>query len=1726
MIYQSLTLGNLVVSLCMKIINSVVVVGLYYGFLTTFSIGTSYLFLLRALVMEQGTEKMVSATTGFIMGQLIMFISIYYAPLHLALDRPHTITALALPYLLFHFFSHNHKDVFDYGSTTRNSMRNFSIQCVFLNNLIFPLFNHFFLPSSMLARLVNIYMFRCNNKMLFVTSGFVGWLIGHILFIKWLGFVLVWIRQNKFKLKKLIRLNKYLVYTTYFVSDLIDSMAAVFSILLFVLCLYEAGKMPSPILTFKMYECSKLEEEEERDVEIERAFEMKWTNQEQKGFTEEDPFLSEEKADPNKIDETEDELHFRFTETGYKNRPVSDSDSEESYLMNMNENHDNSRFKIFENKDLFFFNKPLFLTLLFDLNRWNQPFRYIKNNRFEWAVRKEMSQYFFDICQSDGKERISFTYPPSLSIFLEMIKRRISPHTLEKSSSNELDNPWVYTNKQKVKNFNNELRNRIEALDKKDKKKKYILLDILETRTRLCNDDSKKEYLSQRYDPFLNGSYRRTIYKSLSPSIRKKTWLNNFIEKFGINRIHDLLLPDTDYDEFEQKINRFDKEPLSTEIVTDENGQDENGQKISIKSIRLEEISKKVPRWSYKLISDIELELDDCDGEIREDYDIRARRAVPEIVFTANEQDLDPTIVNPSPSSEPEEVFFMRYIFASDFRRGLIKGSMRSQRRKISLGEAYQPHAHSHLYLDRIRKFPFFVYGAARRIVGVIKLILKIRNWLPKWEIVKTFRTRERELDEKNQQKAHSEEMRITAAESWDFITCGQIIRSALLLTHAYFRKYILFPSLIIAKNIGRLLLSQRPEWSEDFQEWNKEMHVLCTYNGVPLSEREFPSFWWVQGLQIKILFPFHLKPWHKSNLESSEKDLMENNNEKETFGFLTVFGVLTDRPFGLPRKSRSFFWKPIFKELVKKMRKLPKRALLVFKKQIKLFQQVSKETKKWVQKWVQKSSNQRIHESFNQIPSPSQKKSSVTEKKMTEKEKKMKEKIKEKEKKIKDTTDRTSTIRNQIERIKKDKKKGTPRINNLSPNKTSSNAKRFEKWEILKRRTAGLIGKLPLFFKSFIQRIYTDIFLSIMNIPRMNTELCLESTKEECLESTKGDYNNEGKQERIHNSNNEGKQEKINKKKKNRIPFISTIKKTLDSLSKNQIISYLFSNLSCLSQAYVFYKLSHQLSNSSKSVLQDQGSPFFLKPEIKAPFETQGMGYSGYEMNHWKTCLRGIRGHYQYDLSQIRWSRLIPEKWRNTVHQRGIAENANFSKCHSKDQLIDFKKQKQFEVYSLSNQKENFQKNYRYDLLSYQFLNFENKRECCFYRSPFQGNTNQEISYKTADRKYFDRKILNFDLRQKVGSKALITIDTNRNQKIQIRNQKTQIRTNNSFRIPKKDLLIPDKKDLLIPEINPPNSDKGFFEWNRELWFFPEFGLLYNAYKTKPWVIPSKLLLLKNSEKGKKQEIFTAESELDSFLKRFFIYQVELDETLDDKMIDNLKLFCFLLRRKSLPEMLVSLVERRKFHFDVMPIGLDDDEYTAMELKDGLFCLESIPLPLSGKKDGQFLMYQTIGTSLVDKRKQQTNQKYQEQRYLSKNNFDEAISAHDRISRNRDKNHFDLLVPENILSFRHRRKFRILISLNSKNRNDVDRNPVFWNGKNVKKSRQVSHDNNHLDREKNQLKLMKLKHFLWPNYRLEDLACMNRYWFDTNNGSRFSMLRIHLYPRLKIPFKFVKIRR
>nr|YP_010027695.1 Ycf1 [Zanthoxylum oxyphyllum]QOS47861.1 Ycf1 [Zanthoxylum oxyphyllum] len=1827
MIFQSFILGNLV-SLCMKIINSVVVVGLYYGFMTTFSIGPSYLFLLRARVMEEGeegTEKKVSATTGFIAGQLMMFISIYYAPLHLALGRPHTITVLALPYLLFHFFWNNPKHFFDYGSTTRNSMRNLSIQCVFLNNLIFQLFNHFILPSSMLARLVNIYMFRCNNKMLFVTSSFVGWLIGHILFMKWVGLVLVWIQQkNSIRSNGLLRFNKYLV------SELRNSMARIFSILLFITCIYYLGRIPSPIFTKKL-KVKETSETEERDVEIETTFERRGTKQEQEVSAEEDPspsLFSEEKEDPDKIEETEEirvngkekkktkhEFHFRFKETCDKNSPVYET----SYLDGNQKNSKLQIFKLFKEKKekyLLWFEKPLG-TLLFDYKRWTRPVRYKKNNRFENAVRNEMSHYLFYTCRSDGKEKISFTYPASLSTFLEMITKKISFFTTEKLSSDEFYTHWNYTNDQKRKNLTREFRNRIEVLDKGS-----LILDILEKRTQLYNDKTKKKYLPKIYDPLLHGPYRGRIKKFFSSAILNKTYIKNKIGTLWINKIHNIILIN-DYNEFEQTIDRVNRKSFSREEVgslftehereqidSEEQIQilkflfdavitDPNDQKIRKKSIK--EISKRVPRWSYKLIDNLDQELGEYDENVRGEHAFRSRKA-KRLVVSVDHQ-------------TKEDVTLPRYLEQSDFRRYIIKGSMRAQRRKTFICKPVQANAHSPLFLDRIDK-PFYL---SFDISGLMKVIF--RNWMWKNNDQKLSgytNERPRKLDKKTKKKpkkeryTRQERVRIKQAEGWDKRFLTRVLRSSMLVIQSILRKYILLPSLIIAKNLVRILLFQDPEWSEDFKDWSREIYVKCTYSGVNLSETEFPKNWLTEGIQIKILFPFRLKPWHRSKIQSPHKDA----KSEADFCFLTALGLETEMPFGSPRKRRSFF-EPIFKELKKKIIKLKTKSFIVLRvfKEGKI-KELSKINLREIDELVETQknsilSNQKIHESSIEILSMDWPNFSRTEKKMT------------------DLTNRTSRIRNQIYKITKENQKvSLTQETNISSNKTTYSAKILDSskkiWQIFKKRNTRLTCKSYFYLNFFIEKLYRNFFLSTLTIPRINAKPFSESTRKKMKIIEKN----------IHN--NEENPEIINKTNQNRIHFISTVKKSLSKISnKNSKISCNLSSFS-QSQAYVFYKLLQApIFNFSnlRPVLQYHGTSLFLKNEIKDFFEKHGI--FNYQLRHkpfwnfgrnpWKNWLSG---HSQYDFSQIKWARLVRQEWRNKANQHCMAQNQNLTKrdSYEKNGLTHCEKQHFFEADSLRNQKSNFKKHYRYDLLSYKLINYEDKKDSYIDRLLGQVNNKEEYYYnynikkgklfamlggilinnylgeddimdmeKFLYRKYFDWRIFTFCLRNKVNIEAWVDMDTGTSS-----NQNTKIRSDNYKKIDAINKRGPFYLTIhQDEEINPSNQKGTLFDWmgmneevlscpisNLEPWFFPEFVLLFNAYRRKPWIIPIKLLLfnfhgngkkiltgkneadlfisstqkedlelsnqskeekeladqgnpgsdaqkqvslgsvLSNQEKDveenytrsdmkkrikKKQYKRETEAQLDFFLKKYLCLQLRWRGTVSfrEKILNDMKVYCHLVRLINPSDVTIASIQGGEISLAIL---ITKKDFALRELtKGGMLIIE--PRRLSVKNDGQFFIYQIVGISLVHKNKRKITKRYREKGYVDKKNFDEFIAKHQKMTGNRNKNHYDLLVPENILFPKRRRELRTLICFNSKNQNGMQRNPVFCT--NGKIRGHILDKKKDLSREKNQL--IKLKFFIWPNSRLEDLICMNRYWFSTNNGSRFSMVRIHMYPRLKI---------
>ncbi|RZC63934.1 hypothetical protein C5167_025676 [Papaver somniferum] len=318
-------------------------------------------------------------------------------------------------------------------------------------------------------------------------------------------------------------------------------------------------------------------------------------------------------------------------------------------------------------------------------------------------------------------------------------------------------------------------------------------------------------------------------------------------------------------------------------------------------------------------------------------------------------------------------------------------------------------------------------------------------------------------------------------------------------------------------------------------------------------------------------------------------------------------------------------------------------------------------------------------------------------------------------EKKTEDLADRTSTIKNQIEKIINDKKK-TFLIpdRNINPNDTSCNDKRLEApqsfFRIFQRRSAKLIRKRHSFLNFLIEKIYMDTLLYLINIPRINAQFSLDLKKGEI---DKKSYNAEIKKEEI-----EEKKKFINK---NLHHFCAPVD---------------------LSQAYVFYKLSQtQVINKyhMRSVLQHNGTSFFLKDRIKKFFGTQEILYSesrhkklsNFETNGWKNWLNS-HYNYQYNLSKITSSQLALQKQRNGVNQSHTISNKASRKLDSYEQknVFHYKKQNAYVMDSLSSKTKKFEKQYGYDLLSQKHINYREGKDSYISLSHLQVKGSRKIPY------------------------------------------------------------------------------------------------------------------------------------------------------------------------------------------------------------------------------------------------------------------------------------------------------------------------------------------------------------------------------------------------------------
>ena len=81
--------------------------------------------------------------------------------------------------------------------------------------------------------------------------------------------------------------------------------------------------------------------------------------------------------------------------------------------------------------------------------------------------------------------------------------------------------------------------------------------------------------------------------------------------------------------------------------------------------------------------------------------------------------------------------------------------------------------------------------------------------------------------------------------------------------------------------------------------------------------------------------------------------------------------------------------------------------------------------------------------------------------------------------------------------------------------------------------------------------------------------------------------------------------------------------------------------------------------------------------------------------MNQWTNWLKV---HYQYDLPESRWSRLVPQNWRNRINKHRVAQNKDLINYDSYDKtrLILYKNEN--EQVDLLNFQKKIKKQYRYD--------------------------------------------------------------------------------------------------------------------------------------------------------------------------------------------------------------------------------------------------------------------------------------------------------------------------------------------------------------------------------------------------------------------------------------------
>nr|YP_010889634.1 hypothetical chloroplast RF19 [Cyrtomium caryotideum]WJJ69482.1 hypothetical chloroplast RF19 [Cyrtomium caryotideum] len=876
----------------LKSMSPYILFGLYYGFLATLPVGPSQILCIRAFLLGGNISGMVSLS-GSMLAQLVTTSSIYCSPIYILLLKPHLLTIVVIPYMVVFCLTMN--DLPNYQILRPvTSLRDSRIISLFLNSFLFQILNPILLPNPVLTRLTHLLFFRYSSNLLFVATSFLGWLTGHMAFSYLSKLLLIRVRKDSPIIYLLV---KRAIYTT-------------FSIVFVTNALIYLGRAPVSFWTIKF----------------------------------------------------------------------------------MNEPHDKemSFWEIAEYPDFLWWSLKPWPTSFFDPSRGNRGNRFVKNSRFDVSssfYRGKTSTYFFEKCLSDGKQRLCVETLPSLSIFEKQLEKSlILMRSRRFAGTHSSYRGWILQKLVRNKIFQKELLDRVKLLDTG-----FSFSKAMGGKIRLVGKGRKR--VPHVYDPFMSNlraripvpqtfltgneldltiwdwnelQTRRKIRGGKGVGITKKNsiedWIsvkNRKLKRGGRNPMPWETLPvgarrmfqfmfrnrvmyDYDVQKILKKIkspsgsvvtweeimnldpedralfltyvtrdencSKFDQIFLSDRFLISGRGRPLNSKKRVRTLHKIEDLGANLAR-NNELYFDTEFDFPGADGDIR-------HRKLRNVGFT---------FAKGKPRSTK---LVKRYARISDFRRKFLKGSMRSRRRKILLWKTLQEKVRSAFFL-RLTEIPISLQLPVEQLIGSkTEKSLTGSKKITDYQFGQQLTTFS--LAEKTVSQSKLARSAVAARSDIGPIHNG---RGYMLVFQSRFRKFVKLPVLIVFKTIGRILLRQNSEWSKDWTKWKKEIHINCTFDGEEFSQDQLPPRWLREGIQVKIAYPFRLKPWHsagkkkrltprKKYMKAESIDNQKSTNKKRLkqkrprFTYLTALGYQTDIPFGNIQKQPSF-WKPVRNELI-----------------------------------------------------------------------------------------------------------------------------------------------------------------------------------------------------------------------------------------------------------------------------------------------------------------------------------------------------------------------------------------------------------------------------------------------------------------------------------------------------------------------------------------------------------------------------------------------------------------------------------------------------------------------------------------------------------------------------------------------------------------------------------------------------------------------------------------